>query len=83
MASKFIRHALDREPMVIVSLAIGTFAIGLATVVPRARLALGYPTDQYFGMEDPSTGKYRSAAPRARQLEFAKELGEKPTLVEN
>jgi len=30
-----------------------------------------------------STGKYRSAAPRARQLEFAKELGEKPTLVEN
>ncbi|GBG29234.1 Hypothetical Protein FCC1311_054562 [Hondaea fermentalgiana] len=82
MAARFIRYGLDREPMVVVSVAIGAFSLGMVAVVPKVRLAMGLPTDQYFGMEDPATGRYRDTLPRSRQYRFVKDLGVKPELLE-
>lgn len=46
---KFIRHYLDREPMVVVSCAIGAVAVSLPLVVVPIRRSMGLPTDQYDG----------------------------------
>ncbi|KAE9212319.1 hypothetical protein PF002_g18294 [Phytophthora fragariae] len=46
---KFIRHYLDREPMVVISCAIGAVAVSLPLVVVPIRRSMGLPTDQYDG----------------------------------
>lgn len=46
---KFIRYYLDREPMVVISCAIGAVGVTLPLVVVPIRRSLGFPTDQYDG----------------------------------
>ncbi|KAG2827874.1 hypothetical protein PC113_g9321 [Phytophthora cactorum] len=46
---KFIRHYLDREPMVVISCAIGAVGVTLPLVVVPIRRSMGLPTDQYDG----------------------------------
>ncbi|KAL7687051.1 hypothetical protein Plhal304r1_c024g0082671 [Plasmopara halstedii] len=50
---KFIRHYLDREPMVVISCAIGVIGITMPMVVVPIRRSLGLPTDQYDGPNIP------------------------------
>ncbi|KAF4323592.1 hypothetical protein JM18_001828 [Phytophthora kernoviae] len=48
-AGKFIRYYLDREPMVVLSCAIGTVSLSMPLVVVPIRRSMGLPTDQYDG----------------------------------
>ena len=51
--AKFIRYYLDREPMVVLSCAIGAVAISMPLVVVPIRRSMGLPTDQYDGPHIP------------------------------
>ncbi|CAI5732561.1 unnamed protein product [Hyaloperonospora brassicae] len=57
VVGKFLRHYLDREPMVVVSCAIGAVALSLPLVVVPLRRSLGLPTDQYDGPIIPDSMK--------------------------
>lgn len=48
-AARFVRYYLDREPIVVLSFAIGAVALALPVVVVPVRRSLGYPTYQYDG----------------------------------
>jgi len=82
MAARYFRHVADTEPMVVVSCLIGVLGVTTVAVAPRVRLALGMPTDQYFGLEDPS-GRAGDVIQVAgpRPVWVKNELGVKPELV--
>jgi hypothetical protein len=77
--ARLMRRLLDTEPMVFVSLVVGTTGVAMVLVAPRVRHALGYPTEQYYGLEDPDTGAPRQ--PEGPRPKWTKEPGEKPKLV--
>ncbi|KAJ0394419.1 hypothetical protein P43SY_010916 [Pythium insidiosum] len=46
---RFVRYYVDREPVVVMSFAIGGVAVALPLVVVPLRRSMGLPTDQYDG----------------------------------
>mmetsp|Transcript_10813 Transcript_10813/g.19096 ORF Transcript_10813/g.19096 Transcript_10813/m.19096 type:complete len:83 (+) Transcript_10813:106-354(+) len=82
MAMRFFRQVADSEPMLIASLGVASIGLGAIVVVPRVRYALGMPTEQYYGLEDPETGKLRGPiGPVPKFVRSA--IGMKPELSED
>jgi hypothetical protein len=79
MSMRLLRRLVDTEPMVAVALVVGTTGVATALIAPRVRHAMGYPTEQYYGLEDPDTGGIRQ--PEGPRPKWTKEPGEKPKLV--
>mmetsp|Transcript_19073 Transcript_19073/g.31240 ORF Transcript_19073/g.31240 Transcript_19073/m.31240 type:complete len:86 (-) Transcript_19073:47-304(-) len=80
MFGRLVRTTLDKEPAV--AFAFGLAGIGIATAffAPRIRYQLGYDTDQYFGFDDPETGKLKKNPLDSINHVYVKEaFGENPT----
>ncbi|CAK4638979.1 unnamed protein product [Aphanomyces euteiches] len=56
-AAKFVRYYFDREPVVVLSAALGGVGVLAPLVIVPIRRNLGYPTDQYDGPIIPESFK--------------------------
>jgi len=77
MIRRAFRDALDKEPMVVVSIMLGLFGISLPLTVVPIRDALGMDTSQYHGFDSRKMG----LIPSTKKLEWEKSVGGRATLV--
>jgi hypothetical protein len=75
--TKFLKEGFDREPIVMLSCALGAAGLSMPIFVPPIRSALGYDTYQSDMVPHPGGSAYY-----APEMFVKGELGEKPAYQE-